>query len=68
MKDMTISLSLKQVNTLIDELSTPEDMSPAEAVEFYETLMSDLEAKIDGVRDDMKADRIEDMKDPGGEP
>lgn len=49
-----ITKALREANERINELSDPDTMSQEEALEFYESLVSDLEAKIDGVKTDIK--------------
>ncbi len=51
---MTKKQALKRANEVIDELSGPEAMSLQAALDFYEELAGDIEAKIEGVRADLR--------------
>ena len=37
---------------LIDETTEPHRMEPADAMSFLETLQTDIESRIDGLRDE----------------
>lgn len=54
---MTKKEALKRANEVIDDVSGPKAMSQEEALTFYEELSSDIEAKIEGVRADLRAAR-----------
>lgn len=43
-----------EILELVDDATKPDEMSGSEALEFLEGLQSDIEARIDGLRDDLK--------------
>lgn len=39
----------------IDSATEPDKMGPGEALEYLEGLVSDLESRMEGIKDDMRA-------------
>ena len=47
------SRGLREIERLIDDLTAPQNMTLREAHDFLESVVSSIEAKIDGLRDNI---------------
>lgn len=46
---------MEEILKLIDETTEPSRMGPGAALEFLERLSSNIESRIDGIKDDMRS-------------
>lgn len=54
---MSMATDLTRILQLIDHAYEPGKMSLAEALEFLEQLATEIDSRIDGIKDDMKSNK-----------